>query len=109
MHDKRNHIKYNRRRTNRLINLSKARRRFSINSSLKRQSEGTYVTDIITPSIRALLKGLPFRQFAFISTAERQSAASASRKGKGYIRKQPDFMYLQKREGKIFELVFGEY
>ncbi|CAG8482098.1 16032_t:CDS:2 [Gigaspora rosea] len=42
-------------------------------------------------------------------SAERQSAASASRKGKGYIGKQTDFMYLQKREGKIFELVFGEY
>ncbi|CAG8571543.1 24619_t:CDS:1, partial [Gigaspora rosea] len=41
--------------------------------------------------------------------AERQSAASASRKGKGYIGKQPDFMYLQKWGGKIFELVFGEY
>ena len=42
-------------------------------------------------------------------SAERQSAASASRKEKEYIGKQPDFMYLQKREGKIFELVFDEY
>ncbi|CAG8482118.1 16033_t:CDS:2 [Gigaspora rosea] len=41
-----------------------------------------------------LIKGLPFRQ-ALISTAERQSAASASRKGKGYIGKQPDFMYFK--------------
>jgi len=32
------------------------------------QSEGTYVTDIIIPSIRAALKGLPYRQLAFIST-----------------------------------------
>ena len=35
---------------------------------LKTQSEGTYVTDIIIPSIRASLKGLPYRYFAFIST-----------------------------------------
>ncbi|RIB16634.1 hypothetical protein C2G38_1495689 [Gigaspora rosea] len=75
---------------------------------MKIQSEGTYVTDIIIPSIRASLKGLPFRQFAFISTAERQSTASANRKGKGHLGKQQDFMYLQKREGKIFELVYGE-
>ncbi|CAG8448049.1 9026_t:CDS:2 [Ambispora leptoticha] len=75
---------------------------------MKTQSEGTYVTDVIIPSIRASLKGLPHRQSAFISTAERQSIASADRKGDGYFGKRPDFMYLQKREGKIFELVFGE-
>ncbi|CAG8479388.1 11168_t:CDS:2, partial [Acaulospora morrowiae] len=74
---------------------------------MKTQSEGTYVTDVIIPSIRASLKGLPYRQSAFISTAERQSIASADRKGDGYFGKRPDFMYLQKREGKIFELVFG--
>jgi len=41
-------------------------------------------------------------------SAERQSIASADRKGDGYFGKRPDFMYLQKREGEIFELVFGE-
>jgi hypothetical protein len=34
---------------------------------IKEQSEGTYVTDIIIPSIRAALKGLPFKQ-SFICT-----------------------------------------
>ncbi|CAG8662693.1 4450_t:CDS:2, partial [Paraglomus brasilianum] len=68
---------------------------------MKTQSEGTYVTDVIIPSIWASLKGLPY-------SAERQSIASADRKGDGYFGKRPDFMYLQKREGKIFELVFGE-
>jgi len=37
-------------------------------------------------------------------SAERQSAASASRKEKEYIGKQPDFMYLQKREGRYLSL-----
>ncbi|CAG8706623.1 4015_t:CDS:2, partial [Acaulospora morrowiae] len=71
---------------------------------MKTQSEGTYVTDVIIPSIRASLKGLPYRQSTFISTAERQSIASADRKGGGHFGKRPDFMYLQKRDGKIFEL-----
>jgi len=40
-------------------------------------------------------------------SAERQSIASANRKGEG-LEKRPDFMYLVKRENKIFELIFGE-
>ncbi|CAG8815282.1 25746_t:CDS:2, partial [Racocetra persica] len=61
---------------------------------MKTQSEGTYVMDIIISLIWALFKELPFRQFVFISTT-----ASANRKGKGHLGKQPDFMYLQKQEG----------
>ncbi|CAB4406784.1 unnamed protein product [Rhizophagus irregularis] len=72
----------------------------------KEQSEGTYVADIIIPSIQAALKGLPFQQ-SYISTAERQSIASADRikEGSG---KRPDFMYIVKLDGKTFELIFGE-
>ncbi|CAG8615392.1 9151_t:CDS:2 [Paraglomus occultum] len=68
---------------------------------MKTQSEGTYVTDVIIPSIRASLKGLPYRQSAFISTAERQSIASADRKGDGYFGKRPDFIDIKKREDEV--------
>ncbi|CAG8741103.1 4115_t:CDS:2, partial [Funneliformis mosseae] len=54
----------------------------------KTQSEGTYVTDIIVPVIRATLKDLPIGKSAYISTMEHQSVASKDRRGgKG---KRPD-------------------
>ncbi|CAJ0768301.1 11318_t:CDS:2 [Entrophospora sp. SA101] len=49
---------------------------------MKMQSEGMYVTDIIIPSIQASLKGLTYRQFAFISIAERQSIPMRGGKNK---------------------------
>ncbi|PKK56324.1 hypothetical protein RhiirC2_800266 [Rhizophagus irregularis] len=36
-------------------------------------NEGTYVTNVIVPVIRAMLKNLPFGKSSFISTSERQS------------------------------------
>ncbi|KAF0421755.1 hypothetical protein F8M41_006718 [Gigaspora margarita] len=42
----------------------------------KSQSEGIYMTDVIVPLIRALLKDLPIGKSGYISTAERQSIAS---------------------------------
>ncbi|KAF0389157.1 hypothetical protein F8M41_010960 [Gigaspora margarita] len=47
------------------------------------QSEETYVTDVVVPLLRATLKELPVRKIALLSTAERQSVASANRKGDG--------------------------
>lgn len=34
----------------------------------KSQSEGTYVTDVISPLIRTALKKLPIKKFAFLSS-----------------------------------------
>ncbi|CAB4391003.1 unnamed protein product [Rhizophagus irregularis] len=48
-------------------------------------NEGTYVTNVIIPSIWSALKNLPFEKNAFISTSERQSLASADRKGDGQM------------------------
>ncbi|RIB25839.1 hypothetical protein C2G38_403387 [Gigaspora rosea] len=36
---------------------------------IKSQSEGTYVTDVIVPIIRAALKDLPIKKSIFVSTA----------------------------------------
>ncbi|RIB00407.1 hypothetical protein C2G38_1209986 [Gigaspora rosea] len=38
----------------------------------KLQSEGTYVTNVVVPAIRASLKDLPFGKSTFVSTAEHQ-------------------------------------
>lgn len=46
-------------------------------------NEGTYVTNVIVPAIRATLKNLPLGKTTFISSSERQSSASADRKGDG--------------------------
>lgn len=35
---------------------------------VKSQSEGTYVTDVISPLIRTALKKLPIKKFAFLSS-----------------------------------------
>jgi len=50
---------------------------------VKSQSEGTYMTDVIVPMIRASLKDLPIGKSGYISTAERQSIASKDRRGVG--------------------------
>ncbi|CAG8632032.1 2634_t:CDS:2, partial [Paraglomus occultum] len=57
----------------------------------KEQSEGTYMTDVIVPMIRASLKGLPIGKSGYISTAERQSKTSKDRRGIG---KRPDLMFI---------------
>ncbi|CAG8598209.1 2260_t:CDS:2 [Paraglomus occultum] len=64
----------------------------------KAQSEGTYVTDVIVPLLRVSLKKLPIRNTAFLSTAERQSQASADRKGEGKQGKRPDIMFIEERK-----------
>jgi hypothetical protein len=46
-------------------------------------NEGTYVTNMIVPAIRATLKNLLLRKSTFVSSSERQSSASADRKGDG--------------------------
>ncbi|CAG8559413.1 4784_t:CDS:2 [Paraglomus brasilianum] len=48
-------------------------------------SEGTYVSNVIVPAIRASLKNVPLEKSSFVSTSERQSSASADRKGKGRL------------------------
>ncbi|CAG8735260.1 11345_t:CDS:2, partial [Cetraspora pellucida] len=62
------------------------------------QNEGTYVTHVIAPSIRAVLKDLPFGKSSYISMAEKQSVASAERKGEGYLGKKPDTMFILNQE-----------
>ncbi|RHZ85259.1 hypothetical protein Glove_68g7 [Diversispora epigaea] len=69
------------------------------------QSEGTYITDIIVPLLRASLEDLP-NSGIFLSTAERQSMASKARKSFGPneersthktpIGKKPDVMVMAK-------------
>ena len=81
------------------------------------QSEGTYVTDIIVPLLRASLEDLSNGSI-FLSTAERQSMASKARKSFGSneerpthktpIGKKPDVMVMAKYGGKIFELAYVE-
>ncbi|CAG8520809.1 13246_t:CDS:2 [Gigaspora rosea] len=61
----------------------------------KQQSEGTYVTDVIVPLLRAALKELSVRKITLLSTAERQSVASADRKGDGKQGKRPDVMLIE--------------
>ncbi|CAG8631267.1 3450_t:CDS:2 [Ambispora leptoticha] len=60
----------------------------------KAQSEGTYVTDVIVPLLRVSLKKLPIRNTAFLAP-ERQSQASADRKGEGKRGKRPDIMFME--------------
>ncbi|CAB5382592.1 unnamed protein product [Rhizophagus irregularis] len=58
----------------------------------KSQNKGTYVTNVIVPAIRATLKGLPLGRSSYVSSAERQSSASADRKGEGRTGRQPDII-----------------
>ncbi|RGB23476.1 hypothetical protein C1646_774447 [Rhizophagus diaphanus] len=43
-------------------------------------NEGTYMTNVIVPAIRATLKNLPLGKSTFVSSSEYQSSASANRK-----------------------------
>ncbi|CAB5394365.1 unnamed protein product [Rhizophagus irregularis] len=68
---------------------------FTTSESRSKQSEGTYVTDIIVPLLRATLGDLP-SGYICLSTAERQSLASKARKNAGTDKermgKKPDVM-----------------
>ncbi|RGB23294.1 hypothetical protein C1646_774727, partial [Rhizophagus diaphanus] len=83
------------------------------------QSEGTFLTDVIVPLLRASLGDLP-NGTVCLSTAERQSIASKIRKSLGSneerysqtpktpIGKKPDVMLMEKCGGKIFEIAYVE-
>ncbi|CAB5197922.1 unnamed protein product [Rhizophagus irregularis] len=71
-------------------------------------NEGTYVTNVIVPAIRATLKNLPLGKSTFVSSSERQSSASADRKGDGRSGRRPDVMIVMKHNGKNYELLFTE-
>jgi hypothetical protein len=72
---------------------------------VKSQSEGTYMTNMIVPMIRASLKDLPIGKSGYISTAERQSIASKDRRGVG---KRPDVMFIASCNNRSYELIYGE-
>ncbi|KAF0377988.1 hypothetical protein F8M41_012488 [Gigaspora margarita] len=73
----------------------------------KLQSEGTYMTNIVVPAIRASLKDLPFGKSTFVSTAELQSSASEDRRGEGRGRRL-DIMLVVKCGEKNYELMYSE-
>ncbi|CAG8468227.1 699_t:CDS:1 [Ambispora leptoticha] len=74
----------------------------------KTLNEGTYQSTVIIPVIRASLKNLPIRDTFFISISEKQSIASANRKGEGYMRRYPDIMLVVKYLEMVFELMYVE-
>lgn len=84
---------------------------FATSTSRNQQSEGTYVTDVIVPLLRASLKNLP-NDYVCLSTAERQSLASKARRNIGVegerMGKKPDVMMLIMAEEKVFELGYVE-
>ncbi|RGB22691.1 hypothetical protein C1646_775680 [Rhizophagus diaphanus] len=55
---------------------------------------------ILIPAIWATLKGLPLGRSSYVSSAERQSSASADRKGKERAGRQPDIMFVMKHSEK---------
>ncbi|RIA94188.1 hypothetical protein C1645_818478 [Glomus cerebriforme] len=67
------------------------------------QSEGTYVTDVVVPLLRATLKGLAVKKIALLSTV-----ASADRKGVRKLGKRPDVMFMIESKKKLYELMFVE-
>jgi len=71
-------------------------------------NEGTYVTNVIVPAIQATLKNLPLGKSTFISSSERQSSASADRKGDGRSGRRPDVMIVMKHNEKNYEILFTE-
>ena len=71
-------------------------------------NEGTYITNVIVPAFRATLKNLPLGKTTFVSSSERQSSASADRKGGGRPGRWPDVMFVMKHNGKNYELLFTE-
>ncbi|CAG8575266.1 1880_t:CDS:2, partial [Paraglomus brasilianum] len=84
---------------------------FATRTSRREQSEGTYITDVIIPLLRASLVDLPIDHIC-LSTAERQSAASKARRkaevGSGRRGKSPDIMAIERWEEKVIELLYVE-
>ncbi|CAJ0825920.1 6243_t:CDS:2 [Entrophospora sp. SA101] len=72
------------------------------------QSEGTYVTDVVVPLLRSTLKNLPVGKINLLSTAERQSVASADRMDERKQGKRPDVMFMTASKEKLYELMFVE-
>src|SRR4051794_33643475 len=60
------------------------------------------------PVIWTTLMNLPLRKSTFVSSSERQSSASANRKGDGRSERRPDVMFVMKHNGKNYELLFTE-
>ncbi|CAG8464137.1 12920_t:CDS:2 [Ambispora leptoticha] len=71
-------------------------------------NEGIYQSTVIIPIIQASLKNLPVRDAFFISTLEKQSIASANRKGEGYMGRHPDIMLVVKYLEIVFEFIYVE-
>jgi hypothetical protein len=75
------------------------------------QSEGTYITNVIMPLLRASLSDLP-NGYICLSMAERQSLASKAhrndRTGKVKMGKKPDIMALERCNGKLVEFLYVE-
>ncbi|RHZ69711.1 hypothetical protein Glove_280g68 [Diversispora epigaea] len=71
-------------------------------------NEGTYVNNIIVPLINACLFNNHFGESAFITTFERQSVASADRRGDGRVGRRPDIMFISKEDDKFYELMYAE-
>nr|CAG8666026.1 7098_t:CDS:2 [Entrophospora candida] len=61
-------------------------------------NEGTYVNNVITPLINACLFNNPFGESAFITTFERQSIASADRRGDVKVGRRPDIMFTKEND-----------
>ncbi|CAG8746633.1 4920_t:CDS:1, partial [Acaulospora colombiana] len=80
----------------------------AFNSDLTRSvNEGTYQSTVIVTTIQAVLKNLPTKSPFFVSTSEKQSIASANRKG-GNKGRCPDIMFLGNYLETIFELMYIE-
>ncbi|UZO29336.1 uncharacterized protein OCT59_022815 [Rhizophagus irregularis] len=84
---------------------------YATSTSRNKQSEGTYITDVIVPLLRASLANLP-NGYICTSIAERQSIASKIRKNKGIdgerIGKKPDIMGIMKQDTNDIELIYVE-
>ncbi|RHZ49862.1 hypothetical protein Glove_510g15 [Diversispora epigaea] len=84
---------------------------FITSTTRSMQSEGTYVTNVIMPLLRASLGDLP-NGYICLSTAERQSLASKVRRndgtGKVKMGKKPDIMALENCDGKLVEFLYRE-
>ncbi|CAG8617992.1 4159_t:CDS:2 [Paraglomus occultum] len=71
-------------------------------------NEGTYVTNMIVPALQASLKNLPYGKTCYITTFERQSIASADRRGEGQSGRRPDIIFIMKDKNKKYELMYSE-
>ncbi|CAG8509297.1 9790_t:CDS:2, partial [Acaulospora morrowiae] len=58
-------------------------------------NEGTYVTNMILPALQASLKNLPYGKTCYITTFERQSIASADRRGEGRSGRRSDIIFVK--------------